>query len=108
AGERWRADVRQATGAAQVDSRRVEPTLRLPTARGEITYRFSENRVLRRVNDGAWVPVLERVAASTMRSDQRSNVAALTWELELQARSKSPVRIRPLFTFIAVPAQPSP
>jgi len=108
AGERWRADVRQATSAARVDATAEEQTVLLPTARGEIAYRFAGNRVLRRVNGSAWVPVLERVAASTMRADQRPNVAAWIWELELQSRSKSPARIRPLFTFIAVPAQPSP
>jgi hypothetical protein len=46
-----------------------------------------------------------------MTADKREHVTAWRWELELQTRatgSVKPGRIRPLFTFLAVPEHPTP
>jgi hypothetical protein len=45
-----------------------------------------------------------------MTSDPREYVTPWRWELELETRAKGsvkPGRVRPLFTFIAVPERPS-
>jgi type II secretory pathway pseudopilin PulG len=110
AGERWRADVRAA--ASQV---RLEPTdagqlLYLDGPSNTVAYCFATNAVSRRVGTGPWVRLLPNVKSSTMTADQRAHVTAWRWELELQTRatgSVKPGRIRPLFTFLAVPERPS-
>ncbi len=108
AGERWRADVRAAHGSLRLETTESEQILHLPAvARGEIAYRFYENAVFRRINSSPWSILLTNVVASTMESDPRQNVSAWKWELDLRPRSK-PSRIRPLFTFEAVPGQDSP
>jgi hypothetical protein len=45
-----------------------------------------------------------------MQPDRREYITAWRWELELQTRatgSVKPGRVRPLFTFIAVPERPA-
>jgi hypothetical protein len=107
AGERWRADLRAVKGMIRVEDTAAERILHLPGARGEVAYQFSRNAVLRRVGGGSWVRLLAGVKSSSMKSDPRPNVIAWRWELELQPRSKKPGRVRPLFTFIAVPERSS-
>jgi len=109
AGERWRADVRAVQGVVRLEDTSAEPTLYLPSARGEVAYRFASNAVLRRMGDGNWVRLLANVKTSAMSGDARKNVAAWQWELELQPQFKGtvkPGRLRPLFTFLAVPINP--
>ena len=65
-------------------------------------YYFTSNSVLRRAQSGPWVTLLPNVNASAMQADPRGEVSAWRWELELRPRSKKPVRLAPLFTFIAV------
>jgi len=48
--------------------------------------------------------VLTNINSSIIESDPRSNVIAWKWELELRTRAKAS-KIRPLFTFLAVPGQ---
>jgi hypothetical protein len=102
-GERWRADLRSATGEIQSETAPGEQVIRVPSGRGEITYRFVTNAVLRRVGDGPWAGLLDNVKISVMRPDPRRQVTAWRWELELETRRKTTTRIRPLFTFVAVP-----
>jgi hypothetical protein len=74
-----------------------------------VVYRFATNAVTRRVGNGPWMPVLPRVKASTMTADRREQVTAWRWEVEIATRatgSAKPGRIRPLFTFLAVPEPP--
>jgi hypothetical protein len=111
AGERWRADVRAATAAPRAERTEAGELLRLDGPRGTVTYRFADHAVSRQAGGGVWVRVLPRVQASAMIADPRESVAAWRWELELQPRvtaSVKPGRLRPLFTFIAVPNQPMP
>lgn len=102
-GERWRADLRAATGRIRISDDPTGPVLIIPVTRGEIAYQSTTNAVLRRIGSGPWIPQLERVKSSTMAADPRPNVTAWRWELELRPQSRKPVRVRPLFTFIAVP-----
>jgi len=105
-GERWRADVRAAGSQLRLENTAAEQTLYLRAAGGEVAYRFSSKAVFRRVGEGPWVRLLGNVKASAMASDRRRNVTAWRWELELQPQAKGtvkPSRLRPLFTFIAVP-----
>jgi hypothetical protein len=106
AGERWRADVRSANRPIRLEQTPAEQTLYLPGAHGEIAYRFSTNAVFRRAGEGDWVCLLTHVKSSTIQSDLRQHLTAWRWELELAPRQKGsvrPARVRPLFTFIAVP-----
>ena len=106
AGERWRADVRAATSPPRVENTESAQLLHVDSPRGEVTYRFATNGISRRLGEGAWLNVLPRVKASTMSADPREHVTAWRWELELRPRttgSMKPGRIRPLFTFSAVP-----
>jgi hypothetical protein len=110
AGERWRADVRAATSQPRVENTDAGQLLYLEGARGGVVYRFTTNAVFRSVSGGPWARVLEHVKSSNMAPDQREHVTAWRWELELLPRaygSVKPGRLRPLFTFLAVPARPS-
>jgi hypothetical protein len=106
AGERWRADVRSASSNVWAETVSGQQVLHLPGPRAEICYAFWRGAVLRRVNDGSWSTLLDHVNASTMEPDRRPYATAWRWELEIKPRGKgtiSPSRIRPLFTFLAVP-----
>jgi hypothetical protein len=106
AGEQWRADIRLAERGVRWDHT-SEPFLRLQGATNVVDYRFAGSSVYRREDDGQWSKVLDRVESSTMERDARPAVTVWRWELELLAKahgSFKPGRVRPLFTFLAVPA----
>lgn len=107
AGERWRADIRSATGSVQVEAAPDGGSLHLESERGPVDYYFTSNSVLRRAHPGPWVTLLPNVKASAMQADPRGEVSAWRWELELRPRSKKPARMTPLFTFLAVPERSS-
>jgi Tfp pilus assembly protein PilE len=92
AGERWREDMRHATGPVRLEGE----ALRIPQGGVEIVYSFDSATVRR---GGA--EVLRGVKSSRMRSDQRQRVVAWRWEVEL-ASVESPPRMRPLFSFTTV------
>jgi len=107
AGERWRADLRASRTQSWADEAGAERVLVLSGARAEVAYKFATNAVCRRHGKGPWVPVLSQVKSSSMQADRRQSVTAWRWELELEPRRKGSVRpgsLRPLFTFMAVPA----
>jgi hypothetical protein len=111
AGERWRADIRSAASQPRLETTDAGQLLHLDSARGAVAYRFTTNTVFRRLGEGVWVRLLPHVKSSTMTADPRQQVTAWRWELELETRavgSLKPGRIRPLFTFTAVPGHPSP
>jgi hypothetical protein len=97
AGERWRADVRSATGAIRAD----QQTLTIPQKDGAIVYAIETNKVRRIVSNRSEV-FLAEVKDSKMIEERRGNVVGWKWELELEHRRKE-ARVRPLFTFMAVP-----
>ena len=89
-----------------MDNNAEEQTLRLESAEGEVAYRFAAGAVSRRIGTGSWSRVLDRVKSSSMERDARPTVTAWRWELELQPQTRGsykPGRVRPLFTFLAVP-----
>ena len=108
AGERWRADVRAAQRPIKLENLAADQILHLPGAQAEVVYRSTDGAVFRRVGAGTWTQVLTNVSSSTMQPDPRQTLTAWRWELQLNIRAKTS-RIRPLFTFIAVPARtPTP
>jgi hypothetical protein len=109
AGELWRADIRAATNGIAWNKDGPQPVLRLERHQGEIDYRYSSDAVFRRIGSGPWSRILDQVKASTMERNPRSNVTVWSWELELEPKARGsfkPGRLRPLFTFLAVPRTP--
>jgi hypothetical protein len=103
-GEHWRADVRGATNAIRVETE--PPQFHIPSAHGEILYRFETNAILRRAGSNPWTVLLPSVKSSQMQPDARERVSAWRWELELlpvRKDNSNTNRIRPLFSFVAVP-----
>ncbi len=106
AGERWRADVRGATGIISVETGAAGQTVRIPIAGGNIFYCF-ENGEMRRQSSSTKVstPLLDKVKTSEMKADPRGGVAAWRWELELAPR-RTEMRLPLLFTFEAAQTKP--
>jgi hypothetical protein len=106
AGELWRADVRKSAAPVVAEKANGIQVIRLASQNGEVLYRFETNSVLRKLEGQGWVRVLGNVKDSAMQADPRQKVTAWSWELELLPRAKGynqPGRVRPLFTFVAVP-----
>lgn len=106
AGERWRTDIRGARQPLQVETSEIGQTLHLTTQKGEVVYHFETNTVTRRIQGQPGIRLLTEVKNSEMRTDPRQKVNAWQWEVELLPRAKGytkPGRVRPLFTFTAVP-----
>jgi hypothetical protein len=102
-GERWRDDVRTATAALRWDDSEGDARLDIPHQTGVVHYRFAEGALWRRVDESAvWSQVLDGVKSSRMISETRGSVALWRWEVELKPRRQT-VRVRPLFSFAAVP-----
>ena len=108
AGERWRADVRQATAAPKwiPSAWRQTMVMRLTTPTGHINYFFEGSKVWRKVGDAPKEMVLFNVKNSEMVADTRSTVPAVRWELEIKTQGGRRAQTRPLFTFLAVPNLP--
>jgi Tfp pilus assembly protein FimT len=101
-GERWRADVRSATGPPRVIAGAKEFALRIPNSNGEIGYIFREGVVLREAAPTSQPEVLlSNVKASSFHRDSHRHAIAWRWELELQGKQKV-TRVKPQFTFQAV------
>jgi hypothetical protein len=106
AGERWRADVRAASGTIHIEKAPSGVVVTIPEGREEIVYRFSSGEVRRQAGSGGFSALLlPRVVSSEMSPDVRGNVKAWRWELEMAQRRKE-THIPLLFTFEA--AQKSP
>jgi hypothetical protein len=101
AGERWRADVRHATGAIIGETAPGGGRLRIPRGTNEIIYQFNAGEVRRQVAASDFSELLlARVKASEMVKESRGPVTAWRWELELAARRKE-TRLPLAFTFEA-------
>jgi hypothetical protein len=101
AGERWRADIRGATGKITVEHTAAGELLRIPYETNEILYRFTAGKIRRQsASSGFDESILTAVKASQMVIDTRGTVTAWRWELELKPHRK--VTHLPLqFTFEA-------
>jgi type II secretory pathway pseudopilin PulG len=102
AGENWRADIRAAT---RVTLETDEPTavLRVEGSDHTIRFRISGKVLSRQLEDGDWQPVLDNVKSSWFFKEQRGDIDAWRWELELEPRRKRLHNMTPLFTFLAAP-----
>jgi hypothetical protein len=105
AGERWRDDVRSATGPVRMVTNTAQVSLQIPTVKGEIVYLFRDGAMVRETQPGGQrEEVLPQVKASGFHRDSRRQVTSWRWELELRGRQEV-TRVRPLFTFQAVPRE---
>jgi hypothetical protein len=106
AGERWRADVRAATGKISIETTVAGEVVRIPKTEKEIVYRFESGEVRREFSTSKNSQLLlPKVKNSSMESEMRGGVAAWRWELELAERRKEthlPLR----FTFEAAQSKP--
>src|SRR5215472_5015955 len=101
AGERWRADVRAATGTIHVEKTPSGEVVTIPANGKDIVYRLNAG-VLRRQagSDGFSAMLLPRVRASEMTMEKRGDVQAWRWELEVPQRRRE-THFPLLFTFEA-------
>ena len=101
AGERWRADVRSATGKITAETTTQGEFLRIPHGTNVILYGFSAGEIHRQLASSNFSEsLLPTVKASQMVIDQRGPVSAWRWELELKSRRKE-THMPLLFTFEA-------
>ena len=96
AGERWRAEVRAATGRIQSGP----DAFRIPGASGDVVYTVRNSQLLRADSGRAPVVMLPNVKASEMTAEPGANATVCRWELEL-APSRAQTRMAALFTFAA-------
>ena len=107
AGERWRADIRNATGKITVETTAAGELLRIPCGTNVVLYRFNGGEIRRQMASSDFSEsLLPTVKASQMVMDARGLVSAWRWELELKSRRKE-ARLPLLFTFEAA-AKPAP
>jgi len=106
AGERWRADVRAATGNISVATTTTGELIRISESKKVVIYRFDSGEVRREIPAMHQSQlVLPKVKTSQMSAEPRGSVNAWRWELELTERRKE-THLPLLFTFEA--AQPNP
>lgn len=96
AGERWRADVRAATGAIEVR----EDRMIIPQKSGSIIYEMGTNQVMRLAGDDRTEVFLKGIKDTKVIMERRGRATGWRWELELEHRRKE-ARLRPMFTFMA-------
>jgi hypothetical protein len=101
-GELWRKDVREAVDPPRLISEGDLTALEIPKRGHLVVYLFDDGSIWRK--DGAAAPrdILGRVKNSRMIEDRRERITSWRWEIELATKKKA-VRLRPLFTFQAVP-----
>jgi hypothetical protein len=105
-GERWRADVRSATGEITVETTVAGELLRIPHGTNEVLYQFNAGEIHRQsAPSGFAEPMLTVVKASQMVRDKRGPVNAWRWELELKPR-RNETRLPLQFTFEAARTAP--
>jgi hypothetical protein len=105
-GERWRADVRDATGKITVETTATGELVRIPEGARVVFYRFESGEVRRQIStaDNAQL-LLANVKTSQMQMDARGAVSAWRWELELLPHRKE-IHLPLQFTFEAAQMKP--
>ena len=102
AGERWRDDIRAASGPPRLVAEDGGVAFEIPTPSSLTVYIFEKNSIWRKADLAApWQKVLAGVKSSRMERSPRKKVVAWSWEVELQTK-KQQVRVTPLFNFVAV------
>jgi hypothetical protein len=106
AGERWRADVRAATGNISITTTPTGELVRIPETKKEIIYRFEAGEVRRDIPALHLSQLLlPKAKSSQMTAEARDSVSAWRWELELSERRKE-THLPLLFTFEAAQKKP--
>jgi Tfp pilus assembly protein PilE len=106
AGERWRADVRGATGTITVETLASGETVNIPEGESEVVYHFASGRMQRQIGSASFNPFqLTKILSSEMKSESRGGVKAWRWELQLAQRRKE-TYLPLLFTFEAAQKTP--
>lgn len=104
AGERWRADVRSATGRLKLTTAPEGQMLEIPRGTNTLVYVFTGGAVCRKLaSTKHWVTVLPKVQVSQMEADRRTHVTGWRWHVEL-VPTRPQVRVPPVFSFEAVPS----
>jgi hypothetical protein len=106
-GERWRADVRSATGKITVETTSKGEVIQIPEGEKEVVYRYADGELCRQAGPSAFPEVLlPKVKTSEMREDLRGSVIAWQWSVELLQHRKE-THLPLWFTFEAVaPTKP--
>ena len=118
AGERWRQDIRDATSPPQITQSSLPnpddlpdiielTTLKIIKPSETNWYTFRGDHVFRMSSllPTKWELVMDTVDSSKMVEEQRGEVAAWRWEVELKTKTTN-APTRPLFTFLSVPKKP--
>jgi hypothetical protein len=106
AGERWRADVRGATGKISVETTQTGEVVKIPEGTKKILYRFDSGEMRRQMASSDFLELLlPKVKTSQMKTEMRGNVTAWRWELELTQRRQE-TQLPLLFTFEAAQMKP--
>jgi hypothetical protein len=106
AGERWRTDVRVASGEIRVKKTLSETVVTIPEGDKEIEYHLSAGELRRQAgSDGFSALLLPRVVSSEMIPEVRDGIWAWRWELEV-AQQRKETHIPLLFTFEAAQKTP--
>lgn len=106
AGERWRADVRNATGTISIEQTASGEVVKIPEGKEDVVYTFAGGKLQRLTgSQTTGKPLLPKVKSSEITSDVRGGVKAWKWELELAQHAKD-AHLRLLFTFEAVQKAP--
>jgi hypothetical protein len=107
AGERWRADIRTATGKITVETNAIGERVQIPEGATVVSYNFESGEVSRQFSLTAKpLLLLANVKASQMTMETHGLVNAWRWELKLVPLRKE-THLPLLFTFEAA-AQPRP
>lgn len=102
AGERWRADIRNANGAISVEQTASGESVQVPTREKTIVYRFESGEVHREIPSAQQSELLlPKVNSSRMNKETREGITAWHWELDLVVR-RPETQLPLLFTFEAV------
>lgn len=106
AGERWRADIRSATGKITVEPSAAGEQVRIPGREKAIVYRFESGGLYREIPALQTSQlVLPKVNASQMREEMRGGVTVWRWELDVSVR-RPETHLPLLFTFEAAQTKP--
>jgi Tfp pilus assembly protein FimT len=106
AGERWRADVRNATGTISLEPSAAGERVRIPGRDKLVVYRFETGGMYREVQAGKTSELLlPRIDNSHMSAAARNGVTAWRWELQLKSRRQE-AQLPLLFTFEAAQTKP--
>jgi Tfp pilus assembly protein FimT len=105
-GERWRADIRSATGPVSIQPAADGQVVRISAQDRQIIYRFAGAEVRRETSTSKNSELLlSRVKTSQTSLEPRDGVAGCRWELELMPR-RPETQLPLLFTFEAAQIKP--